>query len=385
MYSGTDGDLVVAIDHCQGFRAPQLCEVDISIGILVFVVTCNLAKLACFLYILSISSFAPLVIVGDAISSFLESPDPMTAQRTLIDASTIRHDRQVLKDTNKGAPQYHTVNGLAKFHRRSWRWHRASSPLRWTVTLAACGVLLLLSFILLGITSGSIDFTTFGSLDDENLVPWSNGLIPSILLANTPQFLISLVYLLYNSLFTCMAVSAEYTSYVVRKRTLRVSFPRGAQRSTYWLHLRYRYAIPFMITMATLHWLVSESIYLVYVQILVGYPGSQGSEGSSVSRSTVKCGYNGAAILLSCLVGSGLIVVLIIMGGFRRVPAGIPLASTCSRAISAACHRSKSEREDIVLGPLGYGVLSDVGPNGYHRVGFTAGPLVPLEDGKVYD
>ena len=41
---------------------------------------------------------------------------------------------------------------------------------------------------------------------------------------------------------------------------------------------------------------------------------------------------------------------------FRRYPAGMPLASTCSAAISAACHRSLDDRDASVL-PVQWGAM----------------------------
>jgi hypothetical protein len=50
------------------------------------------------------------------------------------------------------------------------------------------------------------------------------------------------------------------------RKGLRVSEnPRGAQRSTYFLQLPYRYAIPLLIVSSAMHWMVSQSLFLVTV------------------------------------------------------------------------------------------------------------------------
>lgn len=53
--------------------------------------------------------------------------------------------------------------------------------------------------------------------------------------------------------------------YYLRKKPLRVTAPQGQQRSTYYLHLPYRYSVPLIVTSALLHWLVSQSIFLVRI------------------------------------------------------------------------------------------------------------------------
>ena len=368
-----------SVDYCLAQPAPQRCELDLSIGILAFVIVCNVAKITCFFYTLSLDKFEPLITIGDAIKSFLANPDHTTSSLGLLDAHAVRMGQLVLAKSEDGLFANQTLGLLSQHSRRRWRWSKAASRSRWVLTLVACIILLLVCFVLFGLGLGDqgLDFDDFGVIDTSYLLDWSDTLIGSVLVANTPQFLISLVYLLYNALFTCMAVSSEYTSYAQRRRTLRVSSPHGAQRSTHWLQLKYRYAIPFMGTMATLHWLVSESIYLVYLESYdwVGV----------LEMAYDQCAWNSAATLLSCIVGAALIMFLIITGLCRKYPAGIPLASTCSLAISAACQRSKDDDEDVVLKPLKYGVLKDVGPNGLHRVGFSAEPVEPLENGESYD
>ena len=77
--------------------------------------------------------------------------------------------------------------------------------------------------------------------------------IANILAANAPQLLTSFTYVMYNSILTSMRQSAEYLRFSTQRKVLRVTTPIGAQRSIYWLQLPYRYALPFMTAMATLH------------------------------------------------------------------------------------------------------------------------------------
>jgi hypothetical protein len=65
------------------------------------------------------------------------------------------------------------------------------------------------------------------------------GLMINVLLANSPQVILSAIYYAYNGIFTLFLLAAEWNSYASQRKGLRVSScPRGAQRSTYWLQLR---------------------------------------------------------------------------------------------------------------------------------------------------
>lgn len=70
---------------------------------------------------------------------------------------------------------------------------------------------------------------------------------------NYAQLGISMAYLAYNGLFTRMLSEREWASFKVEFKALRVSRPRGAQRSTYRLQLPYRWSIPLMLGSGTLH------------------------------------------------------------------------------------------------------------------------------------
>lgn len=98
----------------------------------------------------------------------------------------------------------------------------------------------------------------FGDLNSTAVL---EGIIPSIvsavLVANSPQFLLSFLYFAYNSLWTYMLLTDEWASYARRRKPLRVTSPTGIQRSTYRLQLLYRYGIPLMLMSGLLHWLVS--------------------------------------------------------------------------------------------------------------------------------
>jgi hypothetical protein len=55
--------------------------------------------------------------------------------------------------------------------------------------------------------------------------------LAQILVANVPQFAITVSYYFYNNVLTTMLASAEYNSYGVRRTGLSVSWPRRTQLS----------------------------------------------------------------------------------------------------------------------------------------------------------
>lgn len=59
----------------------------------------------------------------------------------------------------------------------------------------------------------------------------------------------------------------EWNQFARKARGLRISsIPSSSQRSSYFLQLPYRFAIPIMLLSGVLHWLVSQSIFLVAVE-----------------------------------------------------------------------------------------------------------------------
>ena len=158
------------------------------------------------------------------------------------------------------------------------------------------------------------------------------------------------------------------------RSTLRVTSPKGAQRSTCWLQLPYTYSIPLLILFNLLSWLASQSLFTVQIDIL------------DLDREILKervissCGYSPEAILLATAVGSMIVLGSLAMA-VRRYPPGIPLASTCSAAISAACHRPPDDVDAAVL-PVQWGVVST--KNGIGHCYFSSKLVGPPVPGRTY-
>lgn len=95
---------------------------------------------------------------------------------------------------------------------------------------------------------------------------------PSSLVANTPiayipQAVFSVLYFSSNGIYTTMVLANEWSYHAFKWKGLRVStLPRGSQRSTYFMSLPYRYSLPLLAFSGILHWLISQSPYLVRIK-----------------------------------------------------------------------------------------------------------------------
>ncbi|KAI7276321.1 hypothetical protein KC345_g6807 [Hortaea werneckii] len=206
----------------------------------------------------------------------------------------------------------------------------------------------------------------------------SAGLVLSVLLANLPQAIVSFLYLTYNGLFTCMCLAHEYSQYGLagRKKPLRVTTPHGQQRSTYYLQLPFRYAAPLLIASTTLHWLISQSIFLARISTS-DYKG-QSSSGSDFSEVGFSC----LPVLLAILLGT--VMLLAALGcGFRKFASHIPVAGSCSVALAAAAHRPKDDVDAAFL-PVQWGEVRSEGTDEVGHCCFTSHDVHDLTPGRRY-
>ena len=197
--------------------------------------------------------------------------------------------------------------------------------------------------------------------------------IASVLIANIPQPILSFLYLLFNGVFTSMLLADEWSDFAHERKPLRVSDPKLGQRSTYFLQLPYRYAVPLLILSGVLHWSVSQSIFIAQIATF-------SKTGDLVDPAAVStCGYSPSAIALTMIIGVCLTLFMALLS-LRRYKHGIPLAGSCSAAMSAACHG----RSDIdTAAPLQWGVTSEEGEEIGHCAFSDRAVEMPRE-GRLY-
>jgi hypothetical protein len=347
------------IDYCMSEKLKQHCRLEYSAQLLLVVVIIGALKTAIMLFIAFWLKDVPILTIGDAVFSFLSAPVGNTKDMCLL-------DRKVKNFNPSTMRIHHAQPGISgthdrkvpplKFREQRHRRYIAASPERWTMFLLTSAILIAISTSLLvyGVKSwrstdrSDIYKLGLGAVDTRAIINWTlpttgtAGLLSNVVVANIPQLLLSFFYLNYNGLMTVMSLGREWSGFGVRRNGLRVSTtPTGAQRSTYFLQLPYRYSLPIIVATATLHWLLSESIFLVFVEAILFDDGEYSSAdriwSRTVSEYLITCGYSPSAMLASIMVAA-LMVSCIIGIGFVKLPSSMPVASSCSAAIAAACH-----------------------------------------------
>ena len=204
----------------------------------------------------------------------------------------------------------------------------------------------------------TINNVQFSTNDTANTIAF-------MFLANIPQGLISISFLTYNSILTCMLMEKEWNDYAHERKPLRVSLPTGQQRSTYYLQLPYSYAVPLITASGLMHWLVSQSIFLARVEAYDSF-GQRKPE-----NDVTTCGYSCIAIIFTIILGSVMLVTLMILSR-RKYRHGMPFAGHCSAVLSAACHPPPAD-DKAAASSLMWGVVE--AKDGVARYSFSSRPV----------
>ena len=201
------------------------------------------------------------------------------------------------------------------------------------------------------------------------------GVMTAILLTNAPQVILSFLYFTFNGLFSSMLLMQEWSGFAHERKTLRVSWPTGKQRSTFWLQIPYKYGIPLLVMSASMHWFVSQSLFLARVNVV----DQAGEIDPFESIST--CGYSAIAIISVIALGS-IILLLGILAGSIKYKAGMPFVGSCSAAISAGCHALRDDSNASLL-PLMWGAVETEEGSVKHCC-FSSRDVSPPIEGEVY-
>jgi hypothetical protein len=211
---------------------------------------------------------------------------------------------------------------------------------------------------------------------------------PNALVANLPQLFISLFYFSINALVTSLFLAREWDTYGLHRKGLRVSdVPVCAQRGTYKLQLPYRYSLPLMAVSSLLHWLVSQSAFLVALETYSWSPPAQTTPDNPpnptnwhTSQESLKmsCGYSPPAI--ACAVVTVAVLMLFCIGiGARKFKSCIPVVGSCSAAMAAACHPGNLHDTGTAWSEVRWGVTK----TGIDGVGHCAISANEVEEPKV--
>lgn len=364
------------VKYCLVETVQERCQLRLSFPIALTVIVCNAVKVLCMAITLWKHQKPSLVTLGDAVAAFLDKPDPTTKKRCLYDKNEFQREwnwsRHHEERPDIEPEPYRTKRAY---------WASASSTGRWLFTY----VLYIAAMIFAGVavkrsTSGipQLWHSGLGTLTGNNLLGIGTSIMGGVVLANLPQAILSYLYLTFNALFTCMLVANEWTHYGKTHKYLRTSSPIGNQRSTYWLHIPWKYGLPLTILSGLLHWMASQSIFMVQINVTV-VKDSLRIDDLQSSIST--CGYSPLAIIFSTAIGAAIVLGGVLVS-LRKYPSGMPLASSCSAAISAACHSLEDDIDAAVL-PVQWGVVG-YDEKGVGHCTFTSQSVTAPVVGKRY-
>lgn len=196
-----------------------------------------------------------------------------------------------------------------------------------------------------------------------------------------------------------MLANREWTQYGIKRAPLRVSVPNDGQRSTYFLQLPYIWGVPLLAASTLLHWLISQSVFFARIAVYEnGVPvphiedslAIAGNHQALSGNTLTSVGYSDMALEACIVWGSVLVVALLLIGYFRRYPAGIPIGGTCSAVVSAACHTRYQEdrklemHEDMVNRPVMWGVTIKGDSETVGHCCFSSGKVEPPRHGFLY-
>ncbi|CAI0645301.1 unnamed protein product [Colletotrichum noveboracense] len=254
--------------------------------------------MTCTVVIRVLGTQESLVTPGDAIASFI------SAQHALYDAGLIT--QQFVRD-NKAFALYHALG-----------------PQKWNIVM--------LTVVFHFQSRNGMPFLLTG-------IGKRSPFMPSIIMAKAPQLYLSFWYLAYNSLLTRLEMSREWALFCYATQLIKL--PSGQQIATYRLQLPYTYSITLMILSTLMHWLMSNSLF---VMVFLGdyyLPWQRfGRDTTGLPEdAAVVVGTLSLPVLILIVLGS-LMAIFPIAVSRRSLPGSMPIVGSNSLAMMAACRVS---------------------------------------------
>ncbi|KAF2732458.1 hypothetical protein EJ04DRAFT_554087 [Polyplosphaeria fusca] len=378
-----------AVSYCLSERVPERCKVQSNAYIAIIVLIITLIKATVMFYLAWRVSETPLLTIGDAIASHTRRPDDSTKWMCLASKEDI-------------ADCYGRWLREPKLYEPSRpRLLFVASKLRWFVCIILYVLILGIAmlFLALGIAriaTTSVGFQSIWDLGIGKVNPvtvlslhtpktGTSGLVANSVVANFAQPILSLMYFLYNGIITTFCTAMEWESYAQHRKGLRVSGKaQGDQRSTYFLQLPYRFSLPLMTLSGLLHWLGSQSLFLVIIDTWAySTRAGEWTLSESDTSSRMSCGYSPMAIIFLLVTGYTMLGLLV-GSSFRKLRTGMPVVASCSAAIAAACHLPDGEHDgDASVAKLQWGETQDK-LHGVRHVAFSHLPVEAPEERAFY-
>ncbi|OJD27458.1 hypothetical protein ACJ73_01148 [Blastomyces percursus] len=338
------------IEGCLSEKIPESCQLRFSFPIAIIVLALNIVNVTCIFISAYDSRDDVFLTIGDAISSFLSRPDPNSRGRCLSSKSNV-YTRAF---TASSGARYSQVNIPKRLPRRK-RWFHSINSFYWYIIVAmyfaSLAAAIYLHRVVFGSSKSQNAEGSFPGLLGTSMFWQKSGrskdIMSLMLLANTPQLVISISYFLYNNLLTSMLLAVEYNGYALHRSYLRVTKPQGRQRSELYISLPYKYGLPLIVAFVVLHWLASQSLFLM--QEIPYYADGKLADNYIVNS----LGF--APVPMIVVVALGSLMLIVVFGlSIRRFGSRMPLAGNCSAGISAACHPPEDDR-DAAFRPVMWG------------------------------
>lgn len=398
------------ISRCVAEDIEPDCHLHFSPHLMGPVLLMNIIKCLVAFYVAFRMVDKPLVTLGDAIESFVKHPDPSTQGMCLLTAQ--QAERTFTSNANHVEPM------PQRYSSKRERWYKVATKYQWVLLFSLLAVMV--AGLLLGIVLGTRELAPptlanawsigLGQVQTQNLVLGTNlpqlgasAVLITALVANAPQAMLSFLYMVYNTIFTLMYLGEDWDLYgaytatthhrfraFTKKQThryLRVSDPKGKQKSTHMLNLPMRFAVPLICASGLLHWLMSSSLYLANISVIP----RDGTLPRQDEITTVAFAPQG--MILLCALA---IVMIIVVSGnaLRRFGGEMSIVASNSAAISAACqvgNLPERRRREMVLRKLGWGEIPSGERSGHSRnpsesmgLGIDAGRVKKLGNASVY-
>lgn len=162
-----------------------------------------------------------------------------------------------------------------------------------------------------------------------------------------------------------------------------MAWPEGHQRSRGFLEIPYAYGVPIMVASTLLHWLISQSLFLVRITIYE----TNGTE--RMSRAINATGWSAYPIVFALSMGGAMLTAVLLLGLLKSYPGTMPLAACCSASIASSCQpvedmaRDGSATERLQWGVVGEGTTVD-GHDKIEHASYSTGQVTPLIAGHFY-
>ncbi|KAI0532325.1 hypothetical protein GGR58DRAFT_490699 [Xylaria digitata] len=341
------------IRYCLAQPIQSTCRVGVSNALLLVVVVSVFIKVILASIVIGKLPTASLVTPGDAIESFLSNPDPQTRGVCTLD---ITDTKQLEYRRGEGlAPINCTLLSrmirMRKWPRKKRRLASVIADLAWARTYAIITpafLLLAAGFGLSSVITQNNYSISFGHTGPIFAFDLQLDYFGALLLANTPQLIFSLCYIVYNALITHLQVEKEWNSFGSDFQPLRVSYPVGEQVSSYRLQLPYRYSIPMITISIILHWVVSNAVFLYIID--GGYVQNGATQAPEFlekfglsESSFIAIGYSPFFLLVLFIASFIFIVCPPVLIGVKKLKYKMVAGGCNSLVISAACHPSDLE------------------------------------------